>query len=293
MANRLINSITLKHNGKEYEGYVSDTGLECIFGYDDDYDSPEDSPYKYIDYGTDFDNLQEGEFIVNLKGGINIYGNMESYGTEWNLPIELHDEDETIEDITIILNEGELKTRSLFKKIDVRLDKKHYIITDNPQKSNEHDYDNVYGDEETKWFDDDNKEFKAYFKPDEYCTAGAHDFDEYGTIYVNKMGALENQLNAELDKEDPKEDIINKLEERIDDLINEHSNTLDMISDGKVACTITPQDEANISSAVKMDSFPEAAVSDDKQYWTFEVEFENGTTEEFSVELDVLLPDDY
>lgn len=32
--------------------------------------------------------------------------------------------------------------------------------------------------------------------------------------------------------------------------------------------------------------------SDDNQYWTFEVEFENEMTEEFSVELDVNLEED-
>ncbi len=273
VANRLINSITLKHNGKEYEGYVSDTGLECIFGYDDDYDSPEDSPYKYIDYGTDFDSLQEGEFIVNLKGGINIYGSMESYGTEWNLPIELHDEDETIEDITIILNEGELDTWSIISEITVKLGKKSHTI--NHDLKNSDNYDLYDEDKETHWFNDGNKDFKVYFKPDEYCTAGAHEFDDY---------MREEYLTGKKDHQGEKYEDENGKQKHYLEIPND--TLYDLIGNG-VFCIVKLNTDDNANKAVTSVDKQFNAGTDDGQYFTFEVEFENETTEEFSVELDV------
>lgn len=281
VANRLINSITLKHNGKEYEGYVSDTGLECIFGYDDDYDSPEDSPYKYIDYGTDFDSLQEGEFIVNLKGGINIYGSMESYGTEWNLPIELHDEDETIEDITIILNEGEFDTRSILNEITVTMGKYKYIISDTDDKKN-HKYNHDLYDEDTLWFDEGNKDFKAYFTPEQYCRAHAHDFDDYmeeeelNNIIKNIGDAEHYDKETETDEDGHTETYY---------FLNDNATTL---SDISVTCDVTlkTDEEAN-SALITKKIIRDNIENSDNQYFTFEVQFENGMTEEFSVELDV------
>lgn len=274
VANRLINSITLKHNGKEYEGYVSDTGLECIFGYDDDYDSPEDSPYKYIDYGTDFDNLQEGEFTINLKGGINIYGNMESYGTEWNLPIELHDEDETIEDITIILNEGELDTWSIISEITVKLGKKSHTI--NHDLKNSDNYDLYDEDKETHWFNDGNKDFKVYFEPIEYCNAHAHDFDDYIGDYLAKHHV---DGHYELEEDDNGKLTIPYFVLRDD---------MPMLSDDStvVSCSVTLRTDTDANSALNINKITDI-LTDDNQYFTFEVPFENGMTEEFSVELDV------
>lgn len=282
VANRLINSITLKHNGKEYEGYVSDTGLECIFGYDDDYDSPEDSPYKYIDYGTDFDSLQEGEFIVNLKGGINIYGSMESYGTEWNLPIELHDEDETIEDITIILNEGEFDTRSILNEITVTMGKYKYIISDTDDKKN-HKYNHDLYDEDTLWFDEGNKDFKAYFTPEQYCRAHAHDFDDYmEEEELNKIITSIGDAGKHYDKE-TETDEDGHTETYY--FLNDNATTL---SDISVTCDVTlkTDEEAN-SALITKKIIRDNIENSDNQYFTFEVQFENGMTEEFSVELDV------
>ena len=51
-----------------------------------------------------------------------------------------------------------------------------------------------------------------------------------------------------------------------------------------VSCSYT---EAGGNTAVKSIS---AATTDDNYYWSFEVEFEDGTTEEFSVSIEV---DDY
>lgn len=274
VANRLINSITLKHNGKEYEGYVSDTGLECIFGYDDDYDSPEDSPYKYIDYGTDFDSIQEDEFIINLKGGINKHVSMESYGTEWNLPIELHDEDETIEDITVILNEAELDTWSIISEIKVKLGNKSHTINHDLKNSDNYD---LY-DEETHWFNDGNKDFKVYFKPDEYCTAGAHEFDDYmrEEYLITKPDHKEKDENGTIVRDDEGNPYLAIPDNTLYDLIGK-----------KVFCTVKLNTDDNANKAVTSVDKQFNAETDDGQYFTFEVEFENEMTEEFSVELDV------
>lgn len=260
VANRLIKSIEFTHNGKTYTGYVSDTGLECIFG-DEDY-----NPDGYIDYGTNFDNIDvEKEFKIDHYGGIDIV-EIESYGTELNVSIALHDEDDTVEDITIILNEEEFDTRSILKEITVTMGKYKYIISDT-DGGNRHSHD-LY-DEDTRWFDEGNKDFKAYFKPIEYCTVGAHDFDEYDDTAEKNHGHYDSEAG--------------------DYFIEIPEGTLDTLSNGRVTCTVTKQDDDNKNSAMVDISNPE---SDDNQYWTFEVEFENEMTEEFSVELDVNLEED-
>lgn len=281
VAKRLINTISFTYNDKTYDGDVSDFNLECVFGYDDD----DGNPIGYIDYGTNFDDINITKENIDLQwSNIEIVG-IESYGTEFTISIKLPDEDETVEEISVLLNEGEFDTRSILKEISVTLgtSKKSptYIISD-IDNGNRHNHD-LY-DEDTLWFDDGNKDFKAYFKPDDYCTVGAHDFDDYGTIYVKKMEELEDKLDKALDNESTTEDTINKLEKNIDEWIEKHSSTLDMLSNGKVTCTVTEQDGDNRNSAIDFISTPE---SDDNQYWTFEVTFENETTEEFSVELDV------
>lgn len=288
VANRLINSISFTHNDKTYEGYVSDTGLECIFG-DEDY-----NPNGYIDYGTNFDNVQITKDDINLKGGIDIV-DIESYGTEFTVSIALHDEDETIEDVTIILNEAEFDTRSILKEITVTMagqgrTKYTYIINDIEDKGDKHTHD-PYDD--TPWFDDGNKDFKVYFEPDSYCEAGAHDFDDYveDTKYLKEIARLERLIEQleEKDESDANNQAIARYENALQNWIDKHSNTLDMLTPHRdVTCEITEQDGSNRNSAITEIYKP---VSDDCQYWTFEVEFENETTEEFSVELDVDLKD--
>lgn len=282
VANRLIKGIKFTHNGKTYTGYVSDTGLECIFGYDDDYDNPDDSPYEYIDYGTDLDSIQESDFEnafeIELYGGINIdMQGIESYGTEWTIPIALHDEDETVEDITIILNEGEFDTRSILNEITVTMTgqggtKCKYIISDTDDKKN-HKYNHDLYDEDTLWFDEGNKDFKAYFTPKEYCKVHAHDFDDY-----MEEDDLQNLIKATNDKHYEKD------EEDYYFLKDDAT----MLFDISVTCDVTlkTDEEAN-SALITKKIIRDNIENSDNQYFTFEVQFENGITEEFSVELDV------
>lgn len=275
VANRLIKGIKFTHNGKTYTGYVSDTGLECIFGYDDDYDNPDDSPYEYIDYGTDLDSIQESDFEnafeIELYGGINIdMQGIESYGTEWTIPIALHDEDETVEDITIILNEGEFDTRSILKEITVTMGKYKYIISDTDDKQN-HKYSHDLYDEDTLWFDEGNKDFKAYFTPEQYCITHAHDFDDY-MEEDDLQKLITNDKHYEKDEENYyflKDDAT-------------------MLFDISVTCDVTlkTDEEAN-SALITKKIIRDNIENSDNQYFTFEVQFENGITEEFSVELDV------
>lgn len=276
VANRLIKGIKFTHNGKTYTGYVSDTGLECIFGYDDDYDNPDDSPYEYIDYGTDLDSIQESDFEnafeIELYGGINIdMQGIESYGTEWTIPIALHDEDETVEDITIILNEGEFDTRSILKEITVTMGKSKYIISDTDDKQN-HKYSHDLYDEDTLWFDEGNKDFKAYFTPEQYCRAHAHDFDDY-------MEEEELQKIAKGDKDYTYDS---------DETYYFLKDDATMLFDISVTCDVTlkTDEEAN-SALITKKIIRDNIENSDNQYFTFEVQFENGITEEFSVELDV------
>lgn len=263
-ANRLINSINFTHNGKTYTGYVSDSGLECIFG-DEEY-----NPDGYIDYGTDFDKIVKDDFKINLKGGIDIT-DIESYGTEWTISIALHDEDDTVEDVTIILNEEELDTKSILSKITVKIPYAQKEITAATS--------DIY-DDENHWFDNGNKEFKVYFTPKQYCKAEAHEFDDY--IEEKDLPSDHKEPEKDEDGKDIKDEDGN-----IVYFINIPDGTLSDLPNGRVSCKIEPATGADRNTAVT--SIPDMAESDDNQYWTFEVEFENGMTEEFSIELDVLL----
>lgn len=280
VAKRLINTIKFTYNDKTYEGDVSDYSLECVFGYDDD----DGNPIGYIDYGTNFDNINITKEDIDLQwSNIEIVG-IEPYGTEFTISIKLPDEDETIEDVTIVLNEGEFDTRSILKEITVTLgtskNKPTYIIGDEDDGKNKHNHD-LY-DEDTRWFDDGNKDFKAYFKPDEYCKVGAHEFDDYmKESYLLNLPEKHYELD---DKYDDDGNIIGK-----EKYLSIPDGTLSDINNSVFCVVELNTDPETANSAINLEQTDTKfnVVSDDGQYFTFEVEFENETTEEFSVELDV------
>lgn len=252
VASTLLDSISLNYNNNEYKGYVSDFNSECIFG-DDEY-----NPNGYIDYGTNFDRINKNDFTFDFKNGVT-FADIESHGTEWTLSVNLNDEDNTVEDITIVLNEGEFDTRSVISNIKVE-------IPNVKAKTIDATTSDKY-DEETKLFDDGNRDFKVYFKPDEYCTAGAHDFDDYSE-------KVQNEIEKLSEKEDSDE---------LDKFMAKHESTLSEVAD-KMSCTVTLN---NANTAMKNANGELKLQTDDGQYFEFEVEFENDVIETFTVELDV------
>lgn len=236
VASNIISSIRLEHNGKTYYGYASDSGLECLFGDDDNLSD-------YIDYGTDFDNINLDEFTITLANSGYELISVESYGgTEWSLGIQLNDEDNTVEEVPVYLNTAEFDTNSILSDITVKVGGATRHIPSSPYPATS----SLYEDEDNQ-FEEGNKEFKAYFTPREFAKAGS---DEYFDLL---------NPDAEDYPEDPKS---------LSDLTN-------------VSCSYT---ESGGNTAVRSISQP---VTDDNYYWTFEVEFEDGTTEEFSVSIEV------
>lgn len=240
VASNIISSIRLDYNNKTYYGYVSDMGLECLFGDDDNYSD-------YIDYGTNFDNISINDFTITLANSSYDFVSLESYGgTEWTLSVQLNDEDNTIEEIPIYLNSAEFDTNSILSDITVKVGgaTRHIPSSPYPAKSS-------LNDDDINQFEDGNKEFQAYFTPREYEKAGS---DEYYDLIHSDDPDYPDRY-----PEDPK---------TLSDLTN-------------VSCTYT---ESGGNAAVKSISRP---VTDDNYYWTFEVEFEDGTTEEFSISIEV------
>jgi len=240
VASNIISSIRLDYNNKTYYGYVSDMGLECLFGDDDNYSD-------YIDYGTNFDNISINDFTITLANSSYDFVSLESYGgTEWTLSVQLNDEDNTIEEVPIYLNSAEFDTNSILSDITVKVGgaTRHIPSSPYPAKSS-------LNDDDINQFEDGNKEFQAYFTPREYEKAGS---DEYYDLIHSDDPDYPDRY-----PEDPK---------TLSDLTN-------------VSCTYT---EYGGNAAVKSISHP---VTDDNYYWTFEVEFEDGTTEEFSISIEV------
>ena len=236
VASNIISSIRLEHNGKTYYGYASDSGLECLFGDDDNLSD-------YIDYGTDFDNISLDEFTITLANSGYELISVESYGgTEWSLGIQLNDEDNTVEEVPVYLNAAEFNTNSILSDVTVKVGGATRHIPSSPYPAT-----SSLNEDEDNQFEEDNKEFKAYFTPREFAKAGS---DEYFDLLYP---------DAEDYPEDPK---------TLSDLTN-------------VSCSYT---ESGGNTAVRSISQP---VTDDNYYWTFEVEFEDGTTEEFSVSIEV------
>lgn len=236
VASNIISSIRLEHNGKTYYGYASDTGLECLFGDDDNYSD-------YIDYGTDFESISLNDFTITLANSGYELVSVESFGgTEWSLGIQLTDEDKTIEEVPVYLNTAEFDTNSILSDITVKVGGATRHIPSSPYPATS----SLYEDENNQ-FEDGNMEFSAYFTPREFAKAGS---DEYFDLL---------NPDAEDYPEDPK---------TLSDLTN-------------VSCTYTA---SGGNTAVKSISNPE---TDDNYYWSFEVEFEDGTTEEFSVSIEV------
>lgn len=240
VASKLISSIKFTHKGKDYYGYVSDMSVECVFG-DEDYGN-------YIDYGTDFDSITEDEFTVRLANPDYSYLGMESYGQEWAMKIGLNDEDNTVEEVPIYLNTGELDTKSILSSVTVKLGSKSFNINSGTT---------MLYDDETHQFDDGNTSFEAYFTAKQFCSAGAHDYDEYD------------------------EDLYNSILDADGNIKDGHEDQLYDLPEGKVTCTVKG---SGGNTAVTNITTPETS---DNQYWTFDVEFEDGTTEEFSVSLEL------
>ena len=165
---------------------------------------------------------------------------VESYGTELSISISLGDEDDTVVDVPIYLNVEEFDTNSIISSINVKLGSASKTIDANTT---------FFYDDETRQFDEGNKEFEVYFTPKQYEKAGS---DEYFDL-----------LYPDADPDDYPED-----PKTLADLTN-------------VSCSFTPSGR---NPAVMNISQP---VTDDNSYWTFEVEFQDGTFEEFSVELKV------
>lgn len=234
VASNLIRSISIELNNKTYTGYASDTGLECLFGEDDEGYS------DYIDYGTDLDNIDLNTLnLLTTNDQFRIIS-VESYGTELSISISLGDEDDTVVDVPIYLNVEEFDTNSIISSINVKLGSASKTIDANTT---------FFYDDETRQFDEGNKEFEVYFTPKQYEKAGS---DEYFDL-----------LYPDADPDDYPED-----PKTLADLTN-------------VSCSFTPSGR---NPAVMNISQP---VTDDNSYWTFEVEFQDGTFEEFSVELKV------
>ena len=242
----IIRSIRLEHNGKTYYGYPSDSGLECLFGDDDGFSD-------YIDYGTEFENISMDEFTITLANSGYELVSIESYGgTEWSLGIRLTDEDQTVEEVPVYLNAAEFNTSSILSDVTVKLGKATRHIPDSPYPAK-----SSLNEDEDYQFEDDNKEFKAYFTPREFQNAGSYEY--YDLLY------------PDADPDKPGYPTDDQLATTLSELTN-------------VSCSYT---EAGGNTAVKSIS---AAATDDNYYWSFEVEFEDGTTEEFSVSIEV---DDY
>lgn len=282
VAGELIKSISFTYNGyngksKSYDGYVSDTGLECIFGYDDDSGDP-----GYIDYGTNFESIDPNKNLKialrDCKDGKKLeIVDIESYGTELNVQIKLPDDEGTVENVTVILNEGELDTEIILSQISVKIPKSHTEVI-NATKSDIYD--------ETPWFTNGNTSFKAYFSPKEYCIAGAHDFDD---------NIPEDWLTSST--RDPLHYDKDNLEE--DDNGYPYNPKYVVIPDNSLSsdspgldCTVTLRTDREANAAIKSPSQNTfKATTDDCQYFTFEIEFDNGIIENFTVELDVKLDD--
>lgn len=209
----------------------------------------DDGYSDYIDYGTNFENISINDFTITLaNSGYELIG-LESYGgTEWSLSIQLNDEDNTVEEVPIYLNTAEFDTNSILSDVIVKVGGATRHIPSSPYPAT-----SSLNDDEFNQFEDGNKEFQAYFTPREFFKAGSYEY--YDLLYPD----------ADPDSPGYPED---KLDLTLSDLTN-------------VSCTYT---ESGGNAAVRSISQP---VTDDNYYWTFEVEFEDGTTEEFSISIEV------
>lgn len=148
----------------------------------------------------------------------------------------------------IYLNTAEFDTNSILSDVIVKVGGATRHIPSSPYPAT-----SSLNDDEFNQFEDGNKEFQAYFTPREFFKAGSYEY--YDLLYPD----------ADPDSPGYPED---KLDLTLSDLTN-------------VSCTYT---ESGGNAAVRSISQP---VTDDNYYWTFEVEFENGTTEEFSILIEV------
>lgn len=207
----------------------------------------DDNYSDYIDYGTDFDKISINDFTITLANSGYELVSLESYGG-------------TDWTLSIQLNDED----NTVEEVPIYLNAAEFdtssIISDIAVKvgdrtrhipSSPYPAASSMNDDEINQFEDGNKEFSVYFTPKEYERAGS---DEYY-------------------------DLIHSEDDNYPDGYPEDPKTLSDLNN--VSCTYT---EAGGNSAVRSISQP---VTDDNYYWTFEVTFEDGSTEEFSVSLEV------
>lgn len=207
----------------------------------------DDNYSDYIDYGTNFENISINDFTISLANSDYQLVSLESYGG-------------TEWALSIQLNDED----ETIEEVPIYLNTAEFdtnsILSDITVKvgnATRHIPISPYpatssmNDDEINQFEDGNKEFQVYFTPKEYARAGSDEY--YDILHADDSDYPDSY------PEDPK---------TLSDLTN-------------VSCTYT---ESGGNPAVKGISKP---VTDDNYYWTFEVEFEDGTTEEFSVSLEV------
>lgn len=207
----------------------------------------DDNYSDYIDYGTNFENISINDFTITLANSGCEMVSLESYGG-------------TEWSLAIQLNDED----QTIEEVPIYLNSAEFdtnsILSDIAVKvgnttrhipSSPYPATSSMNDDDVNQFEDGNKEFQVYFTPKEYARAGSDEY--YDLLHYDDPDYPDGY------PEDPK---------TLSDLTN-------------ISCTYT---ESGGNSAVKSISQP---VTDDNYYWTFEVEFEDGNTEEFSVSLEV------
>ncbi len=160
VASTLISSITFTYKGKLYNGTVSSTNLECIFG---------DENGNYIDYGTDFNSLTSSAFDIKFANKNYSLGGIDSQdGYEWIINVKLNDEDNTIVEVPVSLIPAELDINSIISEITVKLGDTTATINK----------DTAFPEDSSiKQFENGNQNYFVNFTTEQYIAAGATEYD--------------------------------------------------------------------------------------------------------------------
>ena len=170
VASNLITSITFKHKGKVYNGTVSTTSLECVFG---------DENGNYIDYGTDFSSINPGEFDIKTVNGYSFTSITTTDNYEWIASIKLNDDEDTVVEVPVSLIPGELNVSSILNSITVNLGDNAKQIK-NDTKFPE--------DNSLNQFDNSNTNFFVNYTAQEYINAGIKETNITDNNSVNLSG---------------------------------------------------------------------------------------------------------
>ena len=179
VASNLITSITFKHKGKVYNGTVSTTSLECVFG---------DENGNYIDYGTDFSSINPGEFDIKTVNGYSFTSITTTDNYEWIASIKLNDDEDTVVEVPVSLIPGELNVNSILNGITVTLGDTVKQIK-NDTKFPE--------DSSLNQFDNSNTDFFVNYTAQEYINAGAKETDFTDNNSVNLSGLSNVKCSVE------------------------------------------------------------------------------------------------